>query len=300
MKSGNRNVLLIVVGVLVAVCICGTAAVVVAAGWFTDWSFGRDIAESSTRERLEKTFATGQAPSLKVDSFAGSVTVRGGERDEIRVVATKVVKRKSDLERIQIDMLEGDDGLEIRIKRSPGLASAWVQLEITAPHETHVDVHTGSGSVDVGGFQNDVKVDSASGSLTISDVTGRIEADTASGSVTIVNANGPIDAHTNSGRMDVSRTAGLVRLSTHSGGIEYAGTPEGDCSFETGSGGITLALPGELAMEIDLSTGSGSIDMDFDVQGRLTRTSVKGIIGSGEQGKIYAHTGSGGIEMIRR
>jgi DUF4097 and DUF4098 domain-containing protein YvlB len=91
-----------------------------------------------------------------------------------------------------------------------------------------------------------------------------------------------------------------VRLDTSSGSIKYEGTPTGDCRFTTGSGGITLMLPADLNVTVDLQTGSGDIDLDFDVDGRVTKDDVEGTIGSGDQGKIHASTESGGIDLLRR
>jgi DUF4097 and DUF4098 domain-containing protein YvlB len=100
--------------------------------------------------------------------------------------------------------------------------------------------------------------------------------------------------------MDVQGASGRVRLDTGSGRIEYEGNPSGNCRFETGSGSITLVLPGELNVEVDLDTGSGEIDVEFGVEGQMGKGEVKGTIGDGSQGSIYAHTGSGSIDVIRR
>ena len=44
----------------------------------------------------------------------------------------------------------------------------------------------------------------------------------------------------------------------------------------------------------------GDIDVDFAVDGQVTRREVRGVIGSGAQGTIYAHTGAGNIDVVRR
>jgi hypothetical protein len=51
---------------------------------------------------------------------------------------------------------------------------------------------------------------------------------------------------------------------------------------------------------VDLHTGVGSIELDFAVDGEVSRRDVKGVIGSGEGASIYARTGSGSIDLIRR
>jgi hypothetical protein len=53
-------------------------------------------------------------------------------------------------------------------------------------------------------------------------------------------------------------------------------------------------------MEVDVGTGSGNIDVDFKVDGRVTGREARGTIGDGSDGSIYAHTGSGTVRLIRR
>jgi len=38
----------------------------------------------------------------------------------------------------------------------------------------------------------------------------------------------------------------------------------------------------------------------FAVDGEVTRGEVQGVIGSGAEGTIYAHTGAGNIDVVRR
>jgi hypothetical protein len=300
MESKERNVWIIVIVILVILCCCAAAVAVAAVVWFTGVSFDWGGVTSYERGRIEQTFDLGDAPSLEIDNFAGSVTVRAGTDGTIRVVATKQARLRSSLERIEIDMDERGDGLEIRTRKPPGLSTASVKLEITAPAGTRLDVYTASGSMSVQGLSGDVKLEAASGSVDVRDLSGDVEVDTASGSVEIVDVTGRIDAHASSGSIDARGAMGQVQLATGSGSIEYQGTPQGDCRFVTGSGRITLMLPAELNMEVELDTGSGDIDVDFDVDGQVTRREVKGVIGDGSQGSIYAHTGSGSIDLIRR
>ena len=300
MGSRNRNVWIIVAIVLVALCLCTMVVAVAAAGWFTLRSADWGEVSGSESARIERTFEVGDASSLEIDNFAGAVTVRAVEGDAIEVVATKRVRRRSDLDRIEVNMTERSGGLVVETERPFGMSNVSVQLEITAPVGTRLDLHTGSGSVTVRGLSGTVKVDTGSGSVTVADVTGDVDAHSGSGSVEISDVNGAIDARSGSGSLEVHGATGPVRLNTGSGSIEYQGMPTGDCHFRTGSGRIVLTLPADLNMEVDLHTGSGDIDVDFDVDGRVSKGDVKGVIGSGKEGKIYAHTGSGSIDLIGR
>ena len=161
-------------------------------------------------------------------------------------------------------MFEHEGGVEIKAQRPSFLNNVAVDLEITTPAGTHVDVHTGAGNV------------------SICCLKGAAQVSTGAGNIDLDDQEGEIDAHTGAGNID------------------YQGAPQGDSRFEVGAGNITLVLPADLSMEVELQTGMGNIDVDFPVDGQATGRRVQGAIGGGTQGSIYAQTGAGNIDLIRR
>jgi len=281
MEAEKRNVWIIAAVILLVLCCCAAVVAAVAAGgWlFTARSVERGEVIGLGRARVEQTFDVGDAPSLEIDNFAGNVTVRAGESGTIRVVATKKGSGTARLEQIRVTMTERDGGVKIETRNPSSFGNASVQIEITAPADADVDLHTGAGSVDVRGF------------------TGRVEADSGAGKIDIRDVTGEIVAKSNAGSMEVRGAIGPVRLDSGAGSITYQGTPQGDCRFESGAGSITLVLPAAPDVEVDLDTGMGSIDVGCDVEGRITRKEVEGVIGSGDQGKIVAVSGVGSIDL---
>lgn len=237
---------------------------------------------ASEADRIERSFDVGSAPELTIKNFAGGVTVRAGADGVIRVSAVKRGWSASRRGQITVDMSQEESSVTVETRLPSGLGMVYVELEITAPAGTRLGVDTGSGGVKVDGL------------------TGDLNVHTGSGGIDLRNVPGAIDASTGSGGIDVRAGGGPTNLHTGSGGIDYEGTPQGDCRFETGSGGIELHLPATLDVTIDLSTGSGSIEVEHDLLGQPSRRSVKGKIGTGDQGSIYAHTGSGSIELHKQ
>ncbi len=282
MESGNRNMWIILFVILAFLCLCVIVVALLAVGFLLPAGVDLGGVTGSTSERIEQIFEVGDAPQLTVDSFAGSITVRAGASSVIEVVATKKATSSRNLDRIEVEMAQQDGDLVIRTRIPRGFSNASVELEVTTPASTRLDLHTGAGSVRVSGLSGDVKVDSGAGSVTIDDVTGQI------------------DAHSGAGSIEVRGASGLVRLNTGAGSISYQGTPQGDCSFESGTGSIELVLPADLSVKVDLGTGVGSIDVEFTVVGQVSKREVVGVIGGGDQGQIYAHTGTGSIDLIRR
>ncbi len=263
MESKNRNVWIIVAVIVVVLCCCALA-VAAAVAWFTtqplDWAWSTSLQS----ERSEEAFAVGDAPSLTIDNFAGNVIVRTGQSGVIRVAATRKARSRDDLDRIEVAVSERDGGLVVKTDKPSSLWNVSVELEITAPAGTRVDVDTGAGN------------------LTIDGITGGI------------------GAHSGAGDMDVRDAAGTARLDTGAGNIRYQGAPQGECRFETGAGNIRLTLPADPNVRVDLQAGVGNIDVNFPVDGQVTRGEVQGVIGSGAEGTIYAHSGAGNIDVVRR
>jgi hypothetical protein len=274
-KRGPLCIFVAVVLVVMALMCCGMVALGAAtAPWWASWpsrggidwgdgSGGRQKITGTNTEQIERTFDLGEKPSLRIDNFAGTVKVRPGEGSTIHVVATKRVRSDLDLERIVVDMAEEGDRLTIKTTAPAGLDNVSVSLEITAPAGTYLDLHTGAGSADVRGLRGGVEAVLGAGSLTISDVSGEIDAKTGAGS------------------------------------IEYHGAPAGDCSFDVGAGSILLGVPTNLNMSVDLMAGLGGVHSDLKVDGTVTRRRVQGTVGTGDQGTLTAHSGVGGIDLVR-
>ena len=281
MESHTRNLWIFVVVVGLGMCLCAAVVTAVGLGAIALPRLNLDLGVAEA-DRIEQSFTVGTAPALQVDNFAGGVTVRPGPAGTIQVIAVKKGFSQSTRDRIQVQMTEQADGVLIKTERPSGLSSGSVDLEIVAPADTRLQLHTGSGGVVAEDMAGPATVDTGSGGIDLLDVKAVERAETGSGGITVRGASGPI------------------RLQTGSGGIEYEGAPQGECRFHTGSGGIDLALPADLNARVDLSTGSGSIRVGFPVSGQVNPKDVQGTIGDGSEATIYAETGSGSIELTKQ
>jgi hypothetical protein len=268
MESKNRNVWIIVVVVLILACCCVLAVAAGVGGWFASrrTQLGAEpfVLDARYHERTEQTFEVGATPSLDVTNFAGAVTVRRGAGSTVQVVATKRASRQTNLSRIQVSISQSGGGVLVETRKSFTTGSGYVDLEITAPAGSSVSLDTGAGRVQV------------------YDLTGSL------------------DLHSGAGEIDVQGAAGPTRVDLGAGQIRYQGVPSGECRFQTGAGEIVLRLPAEPDVSIDAGTGLGAVSVDFDVAGSVSVRSVQGVIGTGSQGSIYAHTGVGAVSIRRQ
>jgi DUF4097 and DUF4098 domain-containing protein YvlB len=284
MESRNRNVWIAVVAALALAVICCCALLLAAlllggiSVGSTDWG----SATSLYQERTEYTFAAGEAPTLEIDNATGPVVVQAGEGTDIQVAATKRAMRRSDVDRNNIDVRPQDGGVIVKAWQDRGIKGASVSLEITAPADTIVEVQIGTGTIDVSGFRNGASLETGTGDVSVVNVLGEIRADAGTGNIAVRGAAGPVSADTGTGI------------------LRYEGLPVGSCRFNTGTGSIWLALPDSLNATVDLSVGTGSVESEFPVDGKVTKRSARGTIGRGDECTIQADTGTGSIHLGRR
>jgi hypothetical protein len=248
--------------VVVIVLVAGAGAV----AWFGARTYdvsSWDVSGTS-RQRVEETFAVGDSPTLDVSNFAGSITVRAGEGDTVHAVAVKKIRDQSGMDRIAIRMSERGGVIEINTRVSALTKNASVDLDITAPAASKLLLDTGAGVIDVRGI------------------------------------SGPIDVNSGAGQVDLRGSRGPVTVDLGAGQITYEGALSGHNRFQTGAGEIRLRLPADTDMEVDLSTGIGTVGVEFYVDGLVRVRKVQGVIGDGSQGSISAHTGAGGVFLEQR
>jgi len=257
-------------GAVVLLCGCLVLAGLATAPWWTHWDLAWNLDgygvpwSAGETERIEETFAVGSEPSLEVDNFAGTVIVQAQEGDSIDVSATKRTPHARDLDRIQVEMEQQPGKLVIHTQKPDDLDNTTVKLEIAAPAGTRLVIRSGAGTVDVRGLQASLDVQNGAGTVAIRDA------------------------------------AGTVAVNSGAGTIEYQGRPVGDCRFWSGAGTITLRVPRDLNMEVDLSTSLGTVHSDFGVSGQASMRSIRGAVGSGDDASITARSEVGTVTLNRQ
>jgi DUF4097 and DUF4098 domain-containing protein YvlB len=278
MESKNRTVWIVVAIVLVAACCCVVLVAAIGLGLLAATPDSLDVG-GLYRERLERTFEVSDAPRLIIATFAGEITIHAGTDDSIHVAATKRSMSRGNLDRIQLDMTSQGNNVQIEARLPGNRGNSAVDLEIAAPTGTRVELRSGAGDLEVSGLGGPLTADLGAGVASIRDVSGMLDVDSGAGDI------------------DVRRSTGPVRLFLGAGQIRYEGNPVGDCRFHTGAGNVDLRLPQELNMRLDLSTGIGSIDVDYDVAGSVRPREVQGLVGDGSGGTLDAHSGAGLIRL---
>src|SRR5229473_2490143 len=193
--------------------------------------------------------------------------------------------------------------------------------DITVPAETALRTHSGSGNQTIEGIHGNADLQTGSGDMRLASLTGAIHLQTGSGNVRAHDISGSvrggagsgdievderstgnIDLHTGSGNVTVRGIQGAFRADAGSGDITAEGKQSGAWEIRTGSGNVHVRLPGNSAFDADISTSSGTIDVDspieMTVQGRVqeSRKTIHGKVRGGGP-LLSVRTGSGDIQI---
>jgi Toastrack DUF4097 len=241
----------------------------------------------------------------------GSIDVRESQTDRVEVRAVKRITGRSSIRDVAFDVKETSDGVMIctvydgetlcdRGGHSRNIR-ARVEFTVSIPKSMSLDVSTGNGAVSIDRAGAEVNASTGNGRVTIGETSGRVNASTGNGDVFVEHASGSVRVSTGNGRVFVATSSGPVTASTGNGDIDVRMKTLPDpsnMSFTSGSGTIRIVLPADFNGDVDASTGSGSLNTDFEIQisGRFDPQHMRGRIGKGGP-TLRLQTGSGHIEL---
>ena len=272
-----------------------------------------DAHEGSVVQKEEKRFTIDGTPQLNLRTFDGSIDVRSGDQNEVRVeilrrgpdaktAAELVVNITQDGNTIVVEapnVHKGDGGVHLGFWNRGS-----VSLVVTTPKKVSLDARSGDGSIKTEGLTGSLVLNTGDGAITVRGIDGQIKAHTGDGSIRIDDAIGSVDADTGDGAIDLTGRLESVALKTGDGSIrvriQSGSVPATDWSIATGDGSIDLSLPDTLNADIDAQTHDGRVRADglsnvttSDRHDR-DRRSVRGRLGAGGR-TVRVRSGDGSI-----
>lgn len=165
-----------------------------------------------------------------------------------------------------------------------------------------VRIDVGSGRADVSAVAGDVTIDSGSGDVSVVDVRGAVKVDGGSGRVDLRGIRGPevvVDAGSGQIKL-VQIDSRSIHVDNGSGPLEaeFAVSDGGKYEFETGSGGIVLAIPeyARCSIVAEASTAR-AITCDLPLIGkRVGSESLSGVLNE-DRSRVVAQTSGGPIRI---
>lgn len=247
------------------------------------------VVPSALAEDWSKDFSISGKPSLRVETSDANIQVSTWDKNTIQTQVTTKGWKIGEGGITIIDHQAGDAvELEVRFPRETfgfgARLNRRVDIAIVMPREGQVNLHTGDGAINLKDFQGDMKVDSGDGRLEINSVSGSLHA------------------HTGDGRIDVNGRFDKLEVATGDGHVEARALPGSSVGagwrLQSGDGAISLAIPQDLAADVDLQTGDGRITLDLpiSVEGHLRESNIRGKLNGGG-GTLTIQTGDGSIHL---
>jgi hypothetical protein len=248
--------------------------------------FAAGLSAATLNETIDRTLDVKPGATVTLTNVNGRVTIGSWDQPRVHIVALKEVEGGRDeareaMKAMRVEIVPKDGGVSITThhpRRDDGFSSifdwflgnhveAQVRYELTIPRSMNLDVRTVNGSIH------------------LTEVNGHLELDTTNGKIEVKRCSGSIDAATTNGGI----YAELVRVAK--------GQP---MRFETTNGRIDIAVPRDLAADIEAGTTNGSISTDLPVETtHFKRNSLRGTINGGGT-SIRLHTTNGGISIKTR
>ncbi len=246
------------------------------------------VAISARAEEWKRDFTVGARPQLRVQTNDARVEVRGvvGNTISARVVTQGWQIGPGDL---TVTAQQSGDSVFLLVKIPEhhihfNFSTKSVQIEVTVPQTTALDVTSSDGSLHVTGVKGDARLTTADGAIRVDHFDGSLRARTS---------DGPVEV---SGRFD------MLDLATSDGHITadvWKGSRmNGAWNVHTSDGSVTLRLPDDFAAYLDAWTSDGHIDLQLpvEVSGKAEKNRVRGKIRGGGQ-TLQVHTSDGSITL---
>jgi DUF4097 and DUF4098 domain-containing protein YvlB len=285
-------------------------------------------------DESEVSFAYVPAPNAEavtVEQPLGKLSLRGWDKAEVRIVATKRAPDAATLDRLRVNVEMQDGHIRIRtgvrvggVFRAlppPAHSKIGVDLVVDAPRRVALSARTWSGDLDAEGFRAGAQLASTGGEVRASDIEGmvvsnsvkgkqrlsairgNVEADGVNGDVELDTVEGDtLDAKVVEGQITARRVrTQVVHLFTTSGGIVYVGTirPGALYDLKAEDGDVRLVLD-RAPFSITARAPRGRVTTGFNVRGESLPTQLRGDhLGGGATLDLASFRGNVSIDPAR-
>jgi DUF4097 and DUF4098 domain-containing protein YvlB len=263
------------------------------------------FAAAAHAEDYAKTFSVSNRANVHVDTNDGSVRITTGTAREVefRVEYTGLAIDKT----LHVESHQQGDEVELtaRVVRklpfSLGVTTK-LHIEVRMPKDGDLRVETGDGSIKASDLAGTVDLQSGDGSLSVSSLRGDMRLHTGDGSIDGSDLDGKCDAMSGDGRIRLMGRFDVLRAKSGDGSIDvgalHGSKMDSSWSIASGDGSVDVALPADLPVDIDATTGDGHIssDIPITVEGIMSKSRVRGKMNGGGQ-TLTIHTGDGAIRL---
>ncbi|MEJ7772882.1 MAG: DUF4097 family beta strand repeat-containing protein [Geodermatophilaceae bacterium] len=208
---------------------------------------------SATTHRFE----TPNPLDVSVRNQAGTVEITAADVTQTTVEIVPNDDRGAELaERTRVQLSEDAGRLRIDVPDRKMLRQPSLEIIVTVPTGSSVDVETATADVQTRGILDGATVTTASADVSLSHVAGRLEVTTASGDIHVGRGEGPVHVRSASGNLRLDVSVAEASVQTASGDV-LIGRLSGDLTARSASGDVIIGTAG--AGSVQAKTMSGDV-----------------------------------------
>lgn len=163
-----------------------------------------------------------------------------------------------------------------------------------------VDAKSSGGGVEVRRVRGDARLASSGGRVTAEQITGDVVAESSGGGVEVSEVSGDVDANSSGGGVHVNGVGGKVTAESSGGPVSavLAANNTAGGSLSSSGGGVRVDVDPGARLSIDASSSGGSVvcDLPVTVQGKQSRSSLRGQLNGGGA-PLTLRSSGGGIHI---
>ncbi len=259
--------------------------------------------------QFERTLSVSAQPDLYLSTGSGNVTIHAGDGSQIHIVgrvhagwaAFNDIQQRIDRIIANPPITQNANEVHVGEATSHSLFdNITIDYDVAVPTDTALNLHTGSGDIVVENVGRFLTASSGSGNVSAHGIHGPADLGSGSGDLVLEDTGtGDIKAKTGSGNIKISGLNGSLTTRSGSGDTQVSGRLTGPANLSSGSGNIKLQLPSDARFNLEASTGSGDIHVDYPgapKQSDTSRHHLTAAINGGGQ-PLEVRTGSGDVEI---
>ena len=238
------------------------------------------VQRSQASSSSSQQFQVSGTPLIQLNSNISDVTIlAGSDATTVQLAVHKHAQvlngssAQAELNAMHVTTTQSGNVIDIETEGngvSEFLQHRWMDLTITVPANSDLDLTTSAGDVSVSGVSGAMDITSSAGDVTLNN--------------SVLEENSTI--HSDAGDIKVNSVAGEAHTSidTNAGDVDFKGSlgSGADLQVQTDAGDISLRLPASTNAHLDATANVGDINIDtwaIPVTKQALRTTANGVLG---------------------
>ena len=246
---------------------------------------------SARADEWSKTYTLTGKPDLRIETSDANIRVTTWDQNTIEAKVT-TSHYKIGEGGIRVEEHQSGDSVEIDVHFPHNISVGFMHVDwghkvdiiIQMPREGKVNLQTGDGKIELAGLKGEMKLHTGDGSVNLEGVDGNLHASTGDGHINAQGRFDDLELKTGDGHVNARATSGST-LSTN-------------WRLETGDGSVSIRVPSDLAADVDIHTGDGSLhcDLPLTVTSVESEHSLRGRLNGGGP-SLSIRTGDGSVKV---